>query len=145
MEKYIGQDIENLAEREKFIKDNADGVEDMGYSKPIPSAEIDKLKEQLSDSTIKRLEAEQAKKDITQQYNEEIKAYKAEIRDTADKLKSKSEYVNEPCYKLVDQEAKAAGYYNREGMLVYERAARQDELQPRLFPIGGKKTGTDDR
>lgn len=143
MEKFIGQEIENLAEREKFIKDNADGVEDMGYSKPIPSAEIEKLKERLSDSTIKRLEAEQAKKYITQQYNEEIKAYKAEIRDTADKLKSKSEYVNEPCYKLVDQEAKTVGYYNREGMLVYERTARQDELQPRLFKIGGQKTGTE--
>lgn len=53
MEQYIGQDILNLQEREQFIKDNAEGVENMGYSKPLKDEVIDKLKEQLADSTIK--------------------------------------------------------------------------------------------
>ena len=44
MEKFIGQDIENLQEREQFIKDNAEGIETMGYSKPLKSSVIDKLK-----------------------------------------------------------------------------------------------------
>lgn len=48
MEKFIGQDIDDLKERELFIKDNADAVEDKGYSKPLPSATIDKLKETLA-------------------------------------------------------------------------------------------------
>lgn len=143
MEKFLGQEYQNLQEREQFLKDNATTVESIGYSKPLKPDEIEKLKETLADATIKKEEAEQAKKDETQRWNEEIKGYKTTIRDAADKLKSKSEYVNEPCYKIVDEKAIQVGYYNKEGMLVYQRTARQDELQPRIFPIGCQRTGTD--
>lgn len=51
----------------------------------------------------------------------------------------------EPCYKLIDEDEKMAGYYNKEGMLVYERPARLEELQPRLFKHNATKTGTDDK
>ncbi len=143
MEQFLGQEYQNLQERESFLKDNATTVESIGYSKPIKPDEIEKLKETLADATIKKEEAEEAKKTVTQQYNEEIKGYKNTIQEAANKLKSKSEYVNEPCYKIIDEKEKKAGYYNKEGMLVYQRAARQDELQPRLFPIGSMRTGTE--
>ena len=106
MEKYLGLEYEDLAEREQYIKDNADGIENMGYSKPIPSDQIEKLKETLADASIKKLEQEEAKKAAVQMYNEEIKGYKLTIKDAADKLKSKSTYVKEPCYKLVDQQTR---------------------------------------
>lgn len=101
MEKYLGLEFEDLAEREQYIKDNADSIENMGYSKPIPSDQIEKLKETLADASIKKLEQEEAKKAAVQMYNEEIKGYKLTIKDVADKLKSKSTYVKEPCYKLI--------------------------------------------
>lgn len=97
MEKYLGLEYEDLAEREQYIKDNADSIESMGYSKPIPSDQIEKLKETLADASIKKLEQEEAKKAAVQMYNEEIKGYKLTIKDAADKLKSKSTYVKEPC------------------------------------------------
>lgn len=56
MEKYLGLEYEDLAEREQFIKDNADSIENMGYTKPIPSDQIEKLKETLADASIKELE-----------------------------------------------------------------------------------------
>lgn len=37
MEKFIGQEYTDPQEREQFLKDNADAIEKMGYSKPIPS------------------------------------------------------------------------------------------------------------
>lgn len=37
MEKLLGQEYQDLQERERFLRDNADAIEDMGYSKPIPS------------------------------------------------------------------------------------------------------------
>jgi hypothetical protein len=55
MEKYLGLEYEDLAEREQFIKDNADSIENMGYTKPIPSDQIEKLKETLADASIKKL------------------------------------------------------------------------------------------
>lgn len=143
MEKFIGQDIENLQEREQFIKDNAEGIETMGYSKPLKSSVIDKLKEQLANTTIEKEEVEADKKAANQQYNADLKNLRTTIGDIAEKLKSKSEYVNEGCYKLVDEEEKMVGYYNKEGMLVYERQARLEELQPKLFKMNAGKTGTD--
>ena len=83
MEKYLGLEYEDLAEREQFIKDNADSIENMGYTKPIPSDQIEKLKETLADASIKKLEQEEAKKAAVQMYNEEIKGYKLTIKDAA--------------------------------------------------------------
>ena len=145
MEKFIGQDIENLQEREQFIKDNAECIETMGYSKPLKSSVIDKLKEQLANTTIEKEEVEADKKAANQQYNADLKNLRTTIGDIAEKLKSKNEYVNEGCYKLVDEEEKMVGYYNKEGMLVYERQARLEELQPKLFKMNAGKTGTDDK
>lgn len=145
MEKFLGQEFEDLKEREQYLKDNADTIEDMGYSKPIPSEQIEKLKEQLADASIKKLEQEEAKKTAVQMYNEEIKGYKNTIKDVADKLKSKTTYVNEPCYKMVDAQTRQVGYYYKEGMLVYQRPARMAELQPRLFELRPGKTGTENK
>lgn len=145
MEKFIGQDIENLQEREQFIKDNADSIEDIGYSKPLKSEVIDKLKEELTDATIKKADVEQEKKAADAMYNSSLKELKQKIGEYAEKLKSKSEYVREGCYKLVDEAEKIVGYYNKEGMLVYERPARLEELQPKLFKMNAGKTGTDDK
>lgn len=145
MEKFIGQEYTDPQEREQFLRDNADAIEEMGYSKPIPSEQIEKLKETLADASIKKLELEEEKKTQVQMINEEIKGYKNTIKDVADKLKSKTTYVNEDCYKMVDPQTRQVGYYNNEGMLVYQRAARQSELQPRLFNFRPGKTGTEDK
>lgn len=52
MEKFIGQEIEDLHERELFIKDNAEGVEKMGYSKPLPSPEANDIVHTSRDGII---------------------------------------------------------------------------------------------
>lgn len=145
MEKFLGQEYTDPKKREQYLRDNADAIEEMGYSKPIPSEQIEKLKETLADASIKKLELEEEKKTQVQMINEEIKGYKNTIKDVADKLKSKTTYVNEDCYKMVDPQTRQVGYYNNEGMLVYQRAARQSELQPRLFDFRPGKTGTEDK
>nr|WP_308571060.1 hypothetical protein [uncultured Prevotella sp.] len=140
MEKSLGQDITDLQQREQLLKDNAETIEDVGYSKPLKSNEVEKIKEQLSDSSIKLFGLEEEKKSITADYGQKIKVLKNECKDAAEKLKTKSVYVSEPCYKIVDSDEREVGYYNKEGLLVYERPARQEELQPRIFPL--KNTGT---
>lgn len=57
-------------------------------------------------------------------------------------IKSKSEYVNEICYRFTDQETKETGYYNKEGHLIESRPATADELQTTIFQMV-RKTGTD--
>ena len=70
MEKFLGQEYQDPKERELYLRDNADAIEQMGYSKPIPSDQIEKLKETLADASIKKLEQEEAKKTAVQMYNE---------------------------------------------------------------------------
>ena len=55
MEKFIGQEYTDPQEREQFLKDNADAIEKMGYSKPIPSDQVEKLKETLADAGKNRI------------------------------------------------------------------------------------------
>lgn len=45
--KTIGKDIANPIQREQFIKDNADGVENKGYMKHIPRISCKDIKKNL--------------------------------------------------------------------------------------------------
>ena len=58
-------------------------------------------------------------------------------------LKKKAEFVEENCYKFIDQEAREVGYYNENGDLIEARPAYSDEMQTTLFQVG-RKTGTND-
>ena len=45
MENYIGQECKSGVERISFLRDNADGVEQLGYLKAIPTEELENLKD----------------------------------------------------------------------------------------------------
>lgn len=142
MEKYLGQEFADTVQREQFLRDNADAVENIGYAKDLPSEAVEKLKEKLAQATIKKMAVEDEKKEANKEFNDTIAGYKAEIADYAEKLKTKSEYVEEDCYRITDIEEKMTGYYNKSGKLVYERTALQSELQPNMFKMNVSKTGT---
>ena len=61
-------------------------------------------------------------------------------------LKNRSEFRTEECYKFIDHESGEVGYYNNEGMLVYQRGILPNERQKTIFEnmdFRKKKTGTD--
>lgn len=62
MDKFLGQEYENLQDRERFLKDIAEKVESISYDKPIKPDEIEKLKEDIAEQTAKMIDAEEAKK-----------------------------------------------------------------------------------
>lgn len=141
MEKVLGQEIQSLRDRVQFLRDNADAVEDLGYTKQLPTAELDALKEKLVESNIKLRDVSDEKRAANKEFNSEIKALKEEVDETTAKLKSRTEYVEEPCYKFI--EGDEVGYYNSEGVLVFSRPARPDERQRTVF-AEIRRTGTDD-
>ena len=63
--KTIGKDIANPIQREQFIKDNADVVENKGYMKPYTPEELQGHKEKLANVSIEiaEIEAEMAELD----------------------------------------------------------------------------------
>lgn len=143
MERELGQEYKNLAQREAFLKDNCDACEQKGYMKPYTSEELQGHKEELANVSIEIAEIEAEKKQVEADFKGRLKLLKESRATMVFNIKSKAEYVNEVCYRFTDQETKETGYYNKEGILVECRPATADELQPNIFSVV-RKTGTND-
>ena len=146
MNKTIGKDIDNPIQREQFIKDNADKVENKGYMKPYTPEQLQGHKEKLANVSIEIAEIEAELKEVQAEYKGRLKPLKEARANMVSNIKAKAEYVHEPCYRFTDQETKTTEFYNKEGDLVEERPATADEMQPTLFAVRGfnqaDKTGT---
>jgi len=143
MEKTIGKEYKNARDREAFLKDNCDKVEEKGYMKPYTPEELQGHKENLANVSIEIAEVEAEKKAQDAYFKGQLKPLIEQRAQMVSNIKSKSEYVKEICYKFVDQEEKETGFYNADGDLVESRPATADELQPTIFSMV-RKTGTND-
>ena len=113
MERELGQEYKNLAQREAFLKDNCDACEQKGYMKPYTSEELQGHKEELANVSIEIAEIEAEKKQVESDFKGRLKLLKESRATMVFNIKSKAEYVNEVCYRFTDQETKETGYYNK--------------------------------
>lgn len=143
MEKQLGQEIKNLAQREAFLKDNCDACEQKGYMRAYTPEELQGHKEKLASVSIEIAEIEAEKKQVDATYKGRLKPLREARLIMVSNIKSKAEYVNEICYRFTDQETRETGFYNKEGILVECRPATADELQSTIFSVV-RKTGTED-
>lgn len=140
MEKVLGQEFQGK-NRIDFLRDNCDKVEPLGYTKQIPSEQLDKMKDGLAENSIKLKDLKDEKKEVMKDFNDQIKELEAENEKLTDHLKAKSVFVEEECFKFVDEDSRQVGYYNSDGLLVFQRPARPEELNSNVFRIA--RTGTD--
>jgi len=143
MEKHLGKDIASLAQRESFLKDNCDKVENKGYMKQFSPEQLQGHKESLADLSIKIEQVEGEKKEASAYFKAALDPLTKERREMVSNIRQKAEYVSELCYMFIDREEKQTGYYNAEGDLIELRPSTADELQPTLF-VSMQKTGTND-
>ena len=139
MDKVLGQEY-NGKDRVSFLRDNCDAVEDLGYTKSLPNDEIEALKDRLVENNIQLRDVRSDKKAANKEFNDQIKQLEESNDEVTGKLKAKSEFVTEPCFKFVDEDAREVGYYNNEGLLVYSRPARPEELNKNSFRMSRKGT-----
>lgn len=142
MEKHLGKEF-NLKERESFLKDNCDKVEEKGYMKPYTPEGLQGHKEGLANVSIQIEEIEAQKKESVEHFKGKLKPLFEQRKQMISNIKAKAEYVYEICYKFTDQDTRTTGFYNSLGELIEERPATADELQPTIFSVA-RKTGTDD-
>ena len=102
MEKTMGKDIANPVQREQFIKDNADKVENKGYMKPYTPEELQGHKEKLANVSIEIAEIEAEMKQVQAEYKGRLKPLKEARANMVSNIKAKAEYVTEPCYRFTD-------------------------------------------
>jgi hypothetical protein len=143
LQKTIGKEYSNKAQREAFLKDNCDRVEEKGYMKPYTPEELQGHKENLANLSIDIEEIEDEKKASVKHFNEQLKPLTDSRRELLKNIRQKAEYVHEICYKFVDREERQTAYYNREGDLIEMRPATADELIPTIFSVN-RDTGTND-
>jgi hypothetical protein len=88
------------------------------------------------------------KQDELKEKSKELKTlisdFKENRKKVTAKLKTRSEYIEEDCYKMIDQKRREVGYYSKEGILVYSRPARKEEMQKTIFQ-DIRKNGTEDK
>lgn len=142
MDAQLFQDLP-LEERKEQLEANADAVEHLGYSRLLPSDEVDALKEQLSSTQIKLDDKQDELSAKAKALKDEIRGLKLVRKSITIMLRTRSEYVEEDCYKMIDGKRREAGYYNKEGILVYSRPARREELQKTIFQVI-RKNGTEE-
>lgn len=132
----------SLEEREQFLRNTCDGMEEISYSRLFTPEELAKQREVLTEASIALVDIETAKKEAMAGFKEQAKPYEEQKAKAIENLKTKSETVFETCYKYIDEETKMVGFYNAEGNLVSSRPAFPDEMQKTVF-AEIRKTGTD--
>jgi hypothetical protein len=141
MDKTLGKEYADAAQREFFLKDNCDKVEERGYMKPFSPEQLQGHKESLAELSIQIEEVEDEKKASAASFKATLDPLVKQRREMVSNIRQKAEYVHELCYKFVDRENRIAGYYNADGDLIEQRPATADELQLTLF-AGAQRTGT---
>ena len=132
MDKFLGQEIPEK-DRWQFLQDNADAVEEIGYTHRFTP---DETSIQINDIEIEKKEAMEA-------FKAELKPLNERKQELLENIKKGSEYVeHEECVKILYHEEKMAGYYNKLGELVYSRPIMPQEMQRTIFNIN-RKTGTE--
>lgn len=142
MERFLGQEIPE-SQRFQFLKDNADAVENFGYTKRFSSDELNQKKEALANYSIEINDIEEEKKDAAAVFKERLKFPNEQRKELLNQIKESSEFVKEDCAKFIDHEERLVGYYNSMGELVYTRPIMPQEMQKTTFSIH-RKTGTED-
>jgi len=138
MEKQILKD-ENRLNRKQILIDSCVKKESFTYPKQFASEELDFKKDELTQHCMRLSKLKDEKKEISKQFNADIKATTALLSSTLNSLRTGQEEVTEDVYLLDDQESGKMGYYNKLGELVYERPLMSEEKQLR---IAKQLTGT---
>lgn len=141
MEKSLGKEFKNPIERINFLDSNCDKVEQKGYMKRYTPEQVQCMKEELAETSIKINDIQIEKKEYLKEIKERITPLSEQKSELLKGIKEKAAFTTEKCYKFIDQEDKEVGYYNADGDLIEERPAMPDELQGTVFQMQ-RKTGT---
>ena len=140
MDKFLGQE-QPEEDRWQFIQDNADAIEEIGYTHRFTPEELAQKKESLAETSIEINDIEEEKKEVMQEYKKQLEPLVSKKKQLLEHIKKGSEFrENEQCAKILYNDERMVGYYNKLGELVYSRPIMPQEMQKTIFK--NLKTGT---
>ena len=140
MDKFLGQELPE-EDRWQFIQDNADAIEEIGYTHRFTPEELAQKKESLAETSIEINDIEEEKKEVMQGYKKQLEPLVSTKKQLLEHIKKGSEFrENEQCAQILYHDERMVGYYNKLGELVYSRPIMPQEMQKTIFK--NLKTGT---
>lgn len=128
MQKQILQN-ESPGDRLEQLKNSADKIENFSYPRELSNGEIQELQSNLSQDMIFVDKKEQDLKVAKEIFKSATKPVKQKIAKNLQLIRTQVEEVSEEVYLLKDIEEGKMGYYSKDGILVFERNLRPDEMQ----------------
>lgn len=128
MQKQILQH-ESPSDRLEQLKNSADKAENFSYPRELSNGEIQELQSNLSQDMIFVDKKEQDLKVAKEIFKAATKPVKQQIAKNLQLIRTQVEEVSEEVYLLKDIEEGKMGYYSKDGILVFERNLRPDEMQ----------------
>lgn len=128
MQKQILQH-ESPGDRLEQLKNSADKAENFSYPRELSNGEIQELQNSLSQDMIFVDRKEQDLKVAKEIFKAATKPVKQTIAKNLQLIRTQVEEVSEEVYLLKDIEEGKMGYYSKDGILVFERNLRPDEMQ----------------
>lgn len=128
--------------RAQILKDSCDKIEERSYLSKYDQEEINLLRAELADVSIRleNLEEELAAK--KEEYKGKIKPLQERIGKILNNLKNGGEYVKGEVYKFILEDEGRVGWYTPDGYLLEERPISQEDRQ-RTVQMEIRRTGTD--
>ena len=124
-----------LDQRQEFIKNHADLVEEGKYFKAYSQEELSATQSEFSDKSIQVVTKEDELKQLSDQLKSEIKKLKAEQRELLSNIQFNGQNIEGKQYGFADQENRVLNYYDEFGGFIRSRRLRPDEIQRTIFPL----------
>lgn len=119
-------------ERIMILQQNADKIEQTTYQKPLSEEELATRRELLTDNSIRLGDLEEAKKEATRQYKDQIYPLKSDNKQILVEIRTKQARVDGTLYHMANHEDGMMETYDEQGELVASRRLRPDERQQRI-------------
>lgn len=129
MDKRLFQEYSE-EQRLQMLNDNCNKrLEDYCYDKPLSADQVKQLKDKITNCVKELRKVKAEKKEITKGYTEQISKLEKTIETASEEEEKRTTFASETCFEFLYREERKIGIYNKDGVLVDERAATLKELR----------------
>lgn len=121
-----------LDERVKFLKANADQIQEESVFEPVDGDERAELDHKVSELSLEQYQIEQEKKEMLDHFKEQLKPVKESLKAALETVNNGGSHVIKPVYKFQDHESGMMISVDENGAVVQERRLFESEKQTTL-------------
>jgi hypothetical protein len=131
MDQFLFQDTPEK-DRALKLESLSEGIEKRDYAVWLTPEELTERKSQLTTLVIQEAKLQDKKADMLAEIKAEMKPIVEDKKAVLTEIKSGTIQETGICYKIIDENTKQVGFYNKRGQLVDQRPMTMDDRQMTL-------------